>query len=214
MVKVKRGEIWWADLGEPMGSAPSLRRPVLIVQEDIFNRSKLATVIVLSITSNPRLSEIPGNVMLKREEIGLPKESVINVSQIVTIDKSWLDQRVSALSEELTETARRLSGGDLGGVSDSGGGAFDGTFPCGGEVFAGEGLIAGEDGDCFKSASDRTAGRIRREFNLTECGKINRKLRDHSSWKAVRRKVGKVGLTKRTNAPLATSSGIPSPRIC
>lgn len=86
-----------------MGSAPSLRRPVLIVQDDSFNRSRLATVIVLSITSNLSLSEMPGNVMLQREESGLPKESVVNVSQIVTIDKSWLERRVNALPEELME---------------------------------------------------------------------------------------------------------------
>ncbi len=95
MVKVKRGEIWWADLGEPVGSEPSLRRPVLIVQDDHYNRSRLATVIVLSITSNTRLSEMPGNISLTREESNLPKESVINVSQIVTIDKSWLEDKVS-----------------------------------------------------------------------------------------------------------------------
>jgi hypothetical protein len=74
-----------------MGSEPSLRRPVLIVQENHFNRSRLATVIVLSVTSNTRLSEIPGNVLIKSEESGLPKDSVINVSQIATIDKNWLE---------------------------------------------------------------------------------------------------------------------------
>ncbi|CAN2042917.1 Endoribonuclease MazF2 [Candidatus Magnetomoraceae bacterium gMMP-15] len=90
MVKVKRGEIWWADLGEPMGSEPSLRRPVLIVQDDNYNRSKLATVIVLSITSNTKLSEMPGNILLTRDESNLPKESVINVTQIVTINKNMI----------------------------------------------------------------------------------------------------------------------------
>jgi len=86
-----------------MGSEPSLRRPVLIVQDNYYNRSRLATVIVLSITSNTRLSEIPGNILLNREESGLPKESVINVSQIVTIDKSWLENKVCTLSQILME---------------------------------------------------------------------------------------------------------------
>lgn len=103
MVNIKRGEIWWADLGEPMGSEPSLRRPVLIVQDDDFNRSRLATVIVLSITSNTRLSEMPGNVLLRRETSGLPKESVVNMSQIVTIDKNWLEKKVGSLSQMLME---------------------------------------------------------------------------------------------------------------
>ncbi len=103
MVTLKRGEIWWADLGEPIGSEPSLRRPVLIVQDNHFNRSKLATVIVLSITSNTALSEMPGNIFLRREESGLPKESVVNVSQIVTINKSWLENKAGAISQILME---------------------------------------------------------------------------------------------------------------
>jgi mRNA interferase MazF len=88
MVKIKRGEIWWADLGEPTGSEPSLRRPVLIVQDNQYNRSRIATVIVLSITSNTRLADMPGNILLGKEESDLPKESVINISQIATIDKN------------------------------------------------------------------------------------------------------------------------------
>ena len=103
MVTVKRGEIWWADLGEPAGSEPSLRRPVLIVQDNQYNRSRIATVIVLSITSNTRLADMPGNILLGREESGLPKESVINISQIVTIDKSWLENKVGSVSEVLME---------------------------------------------------------------------------------------------------------------
>ncbi len=86
-----------------MGSEPSLRRPVLIVQENHFNQSRLATVIVLSITSNTRLSEMPGNILLKREESGLAKDSVINVSQIATIDKTWLEIKVGSISQMLME---------------------------------------------------------------------------------------------------------------
>ncbi len=86
-----------------MGSEPSLRRPVLIIQDNSYNRSRLATVIVLSITSNARLSEMPGNILLNRKESGLPKVSVINVSQIVTIDKSWLENKVCSLSQMVME---------------------------------------------------------------------------------------------------------------
>ncbi len=103
MVTIRRGEIWWADLGEPTGSEPSLRRPVLIVQDNQYNRSRIATVIVISITSNTRLAEIPGNILLDREESGLPKESVINVSQITAIDKNWLEKKVGSVSQTLME---------------------------------------------------------------------------------------------------------------
>ncbi|RLC05203.1 MAG: type II toxin-antitoxin system PemK/MazF family toxin [Deltaproteobacteria bacterium] len=102
-MKVRRGEIWWADLGEPMGSEPSLRRPVLIVQDNQYNRSRIATVIVLSITSNTKLADMPGNILLGREESGLPKDSVINVSQIATVDKSWLEEKVGSVSRILME---------------------------------------------------------------------------------------------------------------
>ena len=103
MVTVKRGEIWWADLGEPMGSEPSLKRPVLIIQDNQYNQSKIATVIVLSITSTIRLADLPGNILLHKKESGLPKKSVINVSQIATIDKSWLEKKVASLSQMVME---------------------------------------------------------------------------------------------------------------
>jgi len=103
MVTAKRGEIWWADLGEPMGSEPSLRRPVLIMQDNQYNRSRIATVIVLSITSNTRLADMPGNILLDKEDSGLPKESVINVSQIVTIDKTCLENKVGSVSQTVME---------------------------------------------------------------------------------------------------------------
>jgi len=93
----RRGEIWWADLSEPRGSEPGHRRPVLIIQEDHFNQSQLATVIVLSLTSNLRYQHLPGNLFLSSMESGLEKDSVINITQLTTIDKSWLDAYVVEL---------------------------------------------------------------------------------------------------------------------
>lgn len=92
-----RGEIWWASLPDPQGSGPGYRRPVVIVQSDPFNESRISTVIVAIITSNTRLSAAPGNILLSSNESGLPRESVINVSQVLTIDKSFLTERISAL---------------------------------------------------------------------------------------------------------------------
>jgi mRNA interferase MazF len=95
---VQRGEIRWADLGEPRGSGPAGYRPVLVVQADAFNRSRISTVVVVAITSNLRLAAAPGNVLIAQTESGLPKESVINVSQIVTLDRADLvEPRVGAL---------------------------------------------------------------------------------------------------------------------
>jgi mRNA interferase MazF len=96
-----RGEIWWAALPTPTGSGPGFDRPVLIVQDDTFNQSKIGTVIVVILTSNARLADAPGNVMLPSLATGLPKDSVANVSQIFTIDKSLLRERVGRLPEAL-----------------------------------------------------------------------------------------------------------------
>ncbi|AFY42034.1 type II toxin-antitoxin system PemK/MazF family toxin [Nostoc sp. PCC 7107] len=98
-----RGEIWWANLPEPVGSEPGYRRPVLIIQDDTFNQSRISTVIVAVITSSIQLAEAPGNVLLSREVSGLPKDSVVNVSQLLTIDKSFLVERVGALPDYLQE---------------------------------------------------------------------------------------------------------------
>lgn len=97
MVTLQRGQIWWADLDDPQGSQPGYRRPVLIVQEDHFNQSRLATVIVLSLTSNLKFQELPGNIYLSKRDSGLTKDSVINATQITAIDKIWLDEFVSDL---------------------------------------------------------------------------------------------------------------------
>lgn len=87
---VERGQIWWADLGGPEGSEPGFRRPVLVVQDDAFNRSRLRTVIAVVLTTNVRLLDAPGNVLLAAKTTGLPKDSVANVSQLVTVDRGFL----------------------------------------------------------------------------------------------------------------------------
>lgn len=95
---MKRGEIWWAALGgEPVGSAPSFKRPVLVIQSKPFNESRIATVIVAVITTNLALAEAPGNVRLSKSESGLLKPSVVNVSQIITVDKGVLTEKVKSL---------------------------------------------------------------------------------------------------------------------
>jgi mRNA interferase MazF len=94
---MKRGEIWWASLPIPTGSGPGLRRPVLVIQSNPFNDSRIATVIVAIVTSNLSLAEAPGNVRIGRSESGLVKPSVINVSQIITIDRSILTKRVRSV---------------------------------------------------------------------------------------------------------------------
>ncbi len=100
---MKRGEIWWAALPEPTGSGPGLRRPVLVVQSNPFNESRIATVIVAVVTSNLVLAEAPGNVRLSRTESGLPKPSVVNVSQVLTVDRSLLTERVRVLSSSVIQ---------------------------------------------------------------------------------------------------------------
>jgi mRNA interferase MazF len=95
---MKRGEIWWASLPIPEESEPGYRRPVVIVQADPFTRSRIQTVVVAAITSNTRIAAAPGNVLLTRREGRLSKESVVNVSQMLTLDKSFLTERVGRVS--------------------------------------------------------------------------------------------------------------------
>lgn len=95
---MKRGEIWWASLPDPVGSGPGLRRPVLVVQSEPFNASRIATVVVAVITSNTALADAPGNVALRKSDSGLPKPSVVNVSQVLTIDRTLLTERVRMLA--------------------------------------------------------------------------------------------------------------------
>jgi len=99
VVAVARGEIWWADLSEPVGSEPGYRRPVIIVQGDPLNRSRIATVVIVPLTSNLQWADAPGNVLLSSELTGLDKDSVANVSQVLTIDRRTLTERVSKLPE-------------------------------------------------------------------------------------------------------------------
>jgi mRNA interferase MazF len=96
-----RGEVWWADLGLPRGSAPALRRPVLIISSDQYNRSKLRTVTIAVLTSNSRLAALPGNVATPSELLGLPTDSVVNVTQLATVDRAALEQRVGILPDWL-----------------------------------------------------------------------------------------------------------------
>ncbi len=93
-----QGEVWWADLGEPVGSGPGYRRPVLVVQGDAFNRSAIGTVVCVPLTSNLTWAGAPGNLLLKPKDSGLPKDSVANVSQLVSLDRGLLVERVSRLS--------------------------------------------------------------------------------------------------------------------
>ena len=98
---LKRGDIWWANLDHPRGSEPGYRRPVVIIQSDAFSQSRIQTVIAAVITSNTRLAEAPGNLALTKNQSGLPRESVINVSQLITVDKKYLTERISTLPSEL-----------------------------------------------------------------------------------------------------------------
>lgn len=100
---MKRGEIWWAALPPPSGSGPGFRRPVLVIQSDPFNESRISTAIVAVITSNLALADAPGNVRAAKAESGLSQPSVVNVSQVLTIDKALLTDRVRPLSAEVMQ---------------------------------------------------------------------------------------------------------------
>jgi mRNA interferase MazF len=102
-VVISQGEIWWADIEEPAGSAPGFRRPVLVVQSDAFNRSRISTVVCVPLTSNLRWADAPGNVPLDETATGLPKESVANVSQIITLDRTALTDVVGKLPDSKLE---------------------------------------------------------------------------------------------------------------
>ena len=97
---VNRGEIWWVDLASPAGSEPGFTRPVLVVQSNAFNRSRIGTVVAVALNSNVRLAAAPGNVLLSPRKSGLPKESVANVSQIITLDKQFLREKAGELSQK------------------------------------------------------------------------------------------------------------------
>ncbi len=94
---VSRGQVWWAELPNPIGSEPGFTRPVLVIQADSFNHSRISTVVVVAITSNLNLAKAPGNVSLPKGKSGLPKDSVANVSQINTLDKEALTEVIGSV---------------------------------------------------------------------------------------------------------------------
>jgi mRNA interferase MazF len=98
---IERGDVWWADLGDPDGSEPGYRRPVLVAQSDAFNRSRIRTVVAVVLTSNLRLLDAPGNVLLPAKAAGLAKDSVANVSQLITIDRDFLTERAGRVRGRL-----------------------------------------------------------------------------------------------------------------
>lgn len=108
---IGQGEVWWADLGEPSGSGPGYRRPVLIVQGDALNRSQIATVVCVPLTSNLRWADAPGNVRLTARATGLPKDSVANVSLIIAVDRRQLTESVGKISPRQLESV--LAGIDI-----------------------------------------------------------------------------------------------------
>jgi mRNA interferase MazF len=110
-VVVSQGDVCWASLPDPAGSGPGFRRPVAVVQGDAFNASRLATVVVVPLTSNLRWASAPGNVLLSAKVTGLPRDAVANVSQIVAVDRDLLSERVGRLSDGDVELV--LSGIDL-----------------------------------------------------------------------------------------------------
>ncbi len=98
---VARGEVWWADFGEPFGSEPGYERPVLVVSSDRYNRSRIGTVIVTALTSNMRLAAAPGNVELEQGDAGLPKGCVVNVSQTLVVDRLRMVRAIGVLPRHL-----------------------------------------------------------------------------------------------------------------
>jgi mRNA interferase MazF len=108
---ISRGDVWWADLPDPTGSGPGFRSPIAVVQGDALNRSRIATVVCVPLTSNLKWADAPGNVRLASRLTGLPKECVANVSQIVTLDKSLLAEQVGKLPKSKLELI--LSGIDV-----------------------------------------------------------------------------------------------------
>lgn len=96
---VAQGEVWWADVGDPAGSEPGFRRPVVVIQGDPYNRSAIRTVVCVALTGNPRWADAPGNVLLPSRTTGLSRDSVANVSQLVTLDRSRLTERTGTLPQ-------------------------------------------------------------------------------------------------------------------
>ena len=122
---ILQGEVHWVDLGDPRGSEPAYRRPCVIVQNDAFNESRIATVVVAAITSNIRLGEAFGNVTLRKGEAGLSTKSVVNISQLATVERTMLDGRIGRLSrrrlDQVLQGVYALLRPDTRGGAESGG---------------------------------------------------------------------------------------------
>ncbi len=108
---INQGDVFWVDLGEPSGSKPAYRHPHLVIQNNVFNRSRISTVVVCSLTSNIQRAEAPGNVFLEQGEANLPKPSVVNITQIFTVDKQDLTEKIGSLSRN--KLVQVLEGIDL-----------------------------------------------------------------------------------------------------
>ena len=100
-MSIKQGEIYWVNLGEPRGSGPGYRHPHLVVQNNVFNASKINTVVMCTLTTNLKRAQAPGNVLLPKGEGDLPQASVVNISQVYTVDKSDLDERIGEVSRKV-----------------------------------------------------------------------------------------------------------------
>ena len=97
-MSIRQGDIYWIDLGDPEGSEPGYRHPHVVVQNNVFNKSRINTVVVCALTSNLKRAEVPGNVLLKKGEANLKKDSVVNISQVVTVDKADCSEKIGSLS--------------------------------------------------------------------------------------------------------------------
>ena len=97
---INQGDVFWINLKEPSGSQPGFRHPHVVIQNNLFNRSRINTVVVCALTSNLKRAKAPGNVLLNKGEANLPKKSVVNISQIFTVNKSNLSEKMGALSRE------------------------------------------------------------------------------------------------------------------
>ncbi len=102
---IRQGDLYWYDFGEPAGSGPGFVRPCLVVQNDAWNESRIQTVVVCALTGNLRRARVPGNVLLEEGEAGLPERSVINISQLFTVDKEELLEKIGTLSPERVQQA-------------------------------------------------------------------------------------------------------------
>ena len=101
---IRQGDIFWIQLGEPDGSEPGYRHPHIVIQNNIFNQSRINTVVVCTLTSNLKRAEAPGNVLLKKGEANLPKKCVVNISQLFTVDKRDLSEKIGTISKERLST--------------------------------------------------------------------------------------------------------------